>query len=321
MENNKIVNRILKKHKIENATWVSLKKTISQADLNTLLLDVYTELTESYEPSQLLTRYEQNNFVKPSSISPIAKNKLELKLLTLAEENGIEIVQLSPAALLGSCSAIGTVSQNKVISAIRGLEILADPTNMLAIHVCNEKKQKSIVTDMPVHLCATSHVVRGQKFARKDLLQHFNLFGIISSGRDKGSYTFEIDALKKHIAYYKAFFIKYYDAEISLQLSNRKGYVDHAGFIERVHRALNREHPNLQIEYNADEVNDNEYYMGLQFNIFVHLSKTKAKINIGDGGFVDWSQTLLGDKKERMLVSAIGLDRLIVSSNSTETNL
>jgi len=32
---------------------------------------------------------------------------------------------------------------------------------------------------------------------------------------------------------------------------------------------------------------------------------------IGDGGFVDWTQKKLGNKKERLLISAIGLDRLI----------
>lgn len=35
-------------------------------------------------------------------------------------------------------------------------------------------------------------------------------------------------------------------------------------------------------------------------------------INIGDGGFVDWTQKLLGNKKERCLISGIGLDRLLM---------
>jgi hypothetical protein len=34
--------------------------------------------------------------------------------------------------------------------------------------------------------------------------------------------------------------------------------------------------------------------------------------HIGDGGFVDWTQQLLENKKERMLISAIGLDRLLM---------
>jgi hypothetical protein len=30
-----------------------------------------------------------------------------------------------------------------------------------------------------------------------------------------------------------------------------------------------------------------------------------------EGGFVDWTQTLLGDRKERLLTSAVGLDLLV----------
>jgi hypothetical protein len=32
--------------------------------------------------------------------------------------------------------------------------------------------------------------------------------------------------------------------------------------------------------------------------------------NLVDGGFTDWGAMLLGDRKERLLTSAIGLERL-----------
>jgi hypothetical protein len=47
----------------------------------------------------------------------------------------------------------------------------------------------------------------------------------------------------------------------------------------------------------------------LQFTIIVNLNG--QQIHIGDGGFVDWSQKMLNNKKERMLISAIGLERLL----------
>ena len=31
---------------------------------------------------------------------------------------------------------------------------------------------------------------------------------------------------------------------------------------------------------------------------------------VGDGGFVQWTQHLLGNRKERLLISGIGLDLL-----------
>lgn len=63
-----------------------------------------------------------------------------------------------------------------------------------------------------------------------------------------------------------------------------------------------------QIGYKINKIN-NDYYKGLQFTIIVNLNG--QELNIGDGGFVDWSQKLLSNKKERMMISAIGLDKIL----------
>jgi hypothetical protein len=47
------------------------------------------------------------------------------------------------------------------------------------------------------------------------------------------------------------------------------------------------------------------YYTGLCFKVF-----TDDGVELADGGFVDWTQTLLGNRKERLMISGIGLDRL-----------
>lgn len=46
------------------------------------------------------------------------------------------------------------------------------------------------------------------------------------------------------------------------------------------------------------------YYSGSSFKVF------RDGVEMGDGGFVDWSRRLLSDRKERMLISGIGLDRV-----------
>jgi hypothetical protein len=40
-----------------------------------------------------------------------------------------------PVAPLGACAIMGHASQNKVLSALRGTEVVADPTNVMAL-VC-----------------------------------------------------------------------------------------------------------------------------------------------------------------------------------------
>jgi len=42
------------------------------------------------------------------------------------------------------------------------------------------------------------------------------------------------------------------------------------------------------------------------------MKKNNDKIEIGDGGFVDWIQKMTNNKKERCLISGIGIDRLML---------
>jgi len=58
------------------------------------------------------------------------------------------------------------------------------------------------------------------------------------------------------------------------------------------------------------EYEDNNYYKGIHFTIY--MEKEHEHVEIGDGGFVDWTQQMTGNKKERCLISGIGLDRLLI---------
>ncbi|MDT7781599.1 MAG: hypothetical protein QOF58_18 [Pseudonocardiales bacterium] len=46
------------------------------------------------------------------------------------------------------------------------------------------------------------------------------------------------------------------------------------------------------------------YYKGLCYKVYLHGEE------IGDGGFTDWTRRLLGNGKERLLISGVGVDRL-----------
>jgi len=60
---------------------------------------------------------------------------------------------------------------------------------------------------------------------------------------------------------------------------------------------------------NQNSEQDNNYYKGIQFKLLVGIKGSEYEIV--DGGFVDWSQKLLGNKKERMLISGMGVDFLL----------
>jgi hypothetical protein len=97
-------------------------------------------------------------------------------------------------------------------------------------------------------------------------------------------------------------------SDIGVILSGRSGYKDSEGLLQRVVEHGER----LSIRVSIKEPNlENQYYKGLQFTLITKINGREHYI--GDGGFVDWSQKLLESKKERLIISAIGLDRLLLT--------
>jgi hypothetical protein len=203
---------------------------------------------------------------------------------------------------VGSCSVIAKVDQNNVVSAARGLELISDSTNMLAIYLANGIKSKVIDnTKSFVHLSATCRATRAQMPKSNNQLLHFGLFTLVSAGKDTGSYGFEKDAIAKHLEFYISYFGNKLKHKLKVFLNLRNGYTDKMGFIDRIYCHLHEMYPNIEFIINK-EAADNNYYKGVNFKISVN------DLDLVDGGFVDWTQKLLENKKERLLISGAGID-------------
>jgi len=131
------------------ALFDKLSNDVSPSDFNSLLTEIFASRAENITPNELLNLYAKNNYVKPAAYSAALYRRLEADMLCAAENCGINSVILSPASLFGCCSAFGAVSQNKVISATRNLEILSDATNMLALYIAAGIKIKLYLTMKP----------------------------------------------------------------------------------------------------------------------------------------------------------------------------
>ncbi len=312
MKESNIIKNVLEKSGNENLI-DELTTRLSQSEITTLLLALSKEITNKIIPNDILGKYESNRFVKPSTLNPIKVKQIEVSMLETAEASGFSSVLLSPASLLGSCSVIAKVDQNNVISATRGLEFIADSTNMLAIYLAHGIKNRTIEnTKNSVHLSAVCRVTRGQMFKINDFVPHFGLFTIVSSGKDTGSYNFEKDAIAKHMKFYTSYFKDKLGHELKVSLNVRNGYTDKIGFIDRIHHHLREMYHDIDFIVNREE-NDNTYYQGLNFKISVN------DIEIVDGGFVDWTQKLLGNKKERLLTSGAGIDLQLITGMLDKT--
>jgi hypothetical protein len=281
---------------------------LSGSDLNSLLLELYRLRAEKLDARAVLKSHARSRFTWPSALDPVRYRELEAELLTLARGHGMTPMLLSPVAPLGSCSAFGCVSQNNVVSATRGLEALADPTNMLALILAERRKRGEWPESAPAHLCATARVTRAQTFAGKNTFAHFGVFCVLSGGRDAGSYACEAALIADQLSCYKEIFAKKCRAGLSVSLRRRAGYKDGDGFFDRMCALFAEKFPNVPI-VREEEESDNGYYKGLNFKLY--LRAAGEQIEVGDGGFVDWLQQATGDRRERCLISAIGLDRLM----------
>lgn len=300
-----ITSRILKQ--LGDASLLDKLLALPKSDLNSLLLRLFQMQGDSCRPSELLTVFANNRFCAPSKLDPEQYHGLERELLKLAKENDIEGILLSPAAPLFSCSAFGCVNQNNVVSALRGVEILADPTNMLAVLLAHRLKSGEADHQTPQHLCTTARALRGQAFPDiEGYYAHFGLFCLVSAGKSAEKYHCEEALLAKHLQYYHKLFGETYPLELSVVIGKRSGYPD--DFFDNMTQLFTHELPNAPVTFDLEK-KDNQYYKGINFKLYADTAD--GRVEVGDGGFVDWMQQLNGSKKGRCLISGIGLDRLM----------
>jgi hypothetical protein len=160
----KEIQRIAKQLGIDNVVEL-LSKTIPLSDLNSLLLEVFRNIAADTSAGELLKRYASNRFVWPAEIHPIQLKKLEISALEIAQSYSYTPVQLSPVAPLGSCSIVAAADQNKIISALRGTEVVADATNVLALQICNSiKSGKLKLEEDSIRYSTTHRHVRAPSF-------------------------------------------------------------------------------------------------------------------------------------------------------------
>lgn len=302
-----ILDRIL--NQIGDQKIIEKLLSLPKQDLNSLLLELFKRQTYTFTPTDILKSYHSNRFAAASEVDPASFHFLEANLLSVAKKNDIETILLSPSAPLGSCSSFGYVDQYNVVSAVRGTENLSDPSNMLAIIIADKLKSGIKSNTLPLHYATTARVIRAQAFSGKGFFAHFGLFCMVSSLKDMGSYSTERELLQKHLLFYKVLLQDQFNAKLSIVLRKRSGYKDGDGFFKTMSNDIHLMFPDIPLTFDHDDI-DNKYYQGINFKIYM---KTKDdKIEIGDGGFVDWMEQMLGSKKERCLISGIGLDRLLI---------
>ena len=283
----------------------ALEHGLSPTDLQTLLLAVARTRASAITPARLTRRWGEDAFVQPATSDPRAVWKTEARLWELLPLN-FTGVDLSPLTPFGTCSAVAPVDQNLVVTTVRSSEVVSDPTNVLAIEAA--RRRRDTPSD-PVHLAACHRVVRAQRFRGPGQLQHFRLFALVSSGRDRGSGSTEAGMLIEHI--------RFWARALGDLLPDRQAVIEFSGFdspvvVERFHDtvlpALGTVPRTVVIEDHPERQRARGYYSAGAVRVTVDASGEQTEI--GDGGFTTWTAHLTADAKERCLISCVATERL-----------
>lgn len=276
-----------------------LADRLNPSDLQSLLIEVTRRRAAKRSPAELLKDFATSRFfgvARPDQAALLAWEQLTLSLC----DGRFEMVELSPVTPLGACSVVATVDQDWSIGTTRRGEVVSDPTNVLALEAARLRKAGAD----DVHLATSHRVARPQNYGDDEMLAHFRLFAMTSSGRDRGGYGFEAEALGRQVGLLLEAFTQYLAPGTALRLGyTRTVAPTQDARLEALRGVAAAKGVELFEEVGREAAGG--YYAGFCFHIFA------GDMQLADGGVVDWGAKLTGNGKERMVISGCGVERLL----------
>jgi len=280
---------------IEEAAYTALAQGLAASELWSLLLGVAEQRAAQRSAAQIQQQWERDRFVCPAYVDQRTLNQLDSHLLAAA--SAFEALELSPLAPLGSCSAIALASQNKIVSTVRGTEVVSDPTNLLALESARRLRKNGQTVKLTTnHRCVRAQAVPNQP----GFAAHFRLFCITTAGHERKDQAFLVESLSEHIQTHLG----------ALNRLEQHGY----GFPDRRLKILatpERKALGERIASAAGETSvvfetlTHDYYDGLRFMISAR-SREGEQMPLIDGGAFDWLRKLTSNNKLVFVASALG---------------
>jgi len=273
-----------------------LAAELSGSELQSLLLEVLRRRAAGRAPAELLGQIQRDLFVCPSPVDLREALAIDAQLLAAAAD--FEAVELSPVAPLGACSGLALTHQDRVLSALRNSEVVADPTNVLALLTALRLRA---APRAPVHLTTCQRVLRAQPVPRlHGYSQHFRIFVLASGGQEAQGHGFTVSALLQHVRVML-------DA---LDRLERQGYAfgrrgvsvlatpERAALGDRVAEGLGA--------IASRDLLEHPYYSGgLRYQIRV-TAPDGTELPLIDGGSFDWLARLCSNRRAVYVASGTG---------------
>jgi hypothetical protein len=128
---------------------------------------------------------------------------------------------------------------------------------------------------------------------------------LATGGPDTGSFSFELEQLLDHIDVHLAV----YSNEFSLSKEKLLLKIflkdENEIFQQKLKDRIKDINESMAVQIDR-QLSPGDYYKLVQFKFF--LVRNGQEINLSDGGFVDWTQKLIPNKKHRLIISGVGTE-------------
>jgi hypothetical protein len=289
-----IIERIVRESGVPELFEV-LTERLAPTDLQSLLLAVQRARSARLTPADVLRAYERNRLLHPASIEPARRAAIEQLAFSLLPD-GYELVELSPVAPLGAVTALTSLSQDVALATVRGSEVVSDATNVLALEAATRRRRDRSRLAL---LATVQRVVRVHAAEGPGVHPHFALLGLVAAGRDRGGHELETDVLAGQLDFYVRLLAAAGARELRVLLTP----LDERAGTDVLDR-LRERHRHVDAALDTSRERGRGYYTDVCFDV------RAGDVSIVDGGFVDWTQRLLSDRKERLLISGAGVERI-----------
>ncbi|HUJ59092.1 MAG TPA: hypothetical protein VLX92_11390 [Kofleriaceae bacterium] len=264
------------------------------SELQSVLLELMRRRAAARTPADLLAQYRRDRFVQPAAADLRTALAIDAALLAAAE--GFEAIDLAPLAPLGACSALAPTDQHRVVSALRGCEVVSDPTNVLALE-CAERLRAA--PDAALHLATCQRVVRAQPVPRlPGAGQHFRIFVLASAGRERADHGFAVAALVRHVRVQLA----------ALDRLEQHGYAFGARRVEvlaRPDRVALADRVAAELGASRGALDHPYYDGGVRYRLWA-TARDGSELPLGDGGVFGWVARLTANHRQVYVASGMG---------------
>jgi len=281
-----------------------LSHELPGTDLTALLTEALRVRSGRVTASQVLRDYQERGFATSDQLPlPALRAAEDLLFDTLPQD--FEVLSLAPILPFGAHSAVTSIDQSRVVTTSRASEVSADPTVGLALAAAT--RRTGTRDENVVRLAASQRVARVIRVdGGRAVTIHFQLFGMVSAGRRGSGSQFGHEQIAAHVLFVVATLRAAGAKAITIRFD--PAAAGPRALAERISAQLGGA-PDLAVLIGDARPQGREpYYTGLSYKVFTGFGDEKTEV--ADGGLVNWTAKLLSDRREQMLVTGCGVERV-----------